>query len=198
MILEGWVCLSLSWMAFSRGLLEHKEPQSSSVGPPPVGLGLHPSCLFSLLHRHPGPWSGHRGVGVGLSRVHLFSSCAQEVGGKVDRLIPIHGGGEARAFFMNLGPGSCLLPHCCPVSPGTAPNLTSESARITSDPRRGDPWADMSAPICYEHAVDTVIYTCGLMCLCYACGLRLRRLCTPAAPSAAGPSRTSSRPTAAP
>ncbi|XP_061584806.1 E3 ubiquitin-protein ligase NEURL1-like [Cololabis saira] len=29
--------------------------------------------------------------------------------------------------------------------------------------------------ICYENAVDAVIYACGHMCLCYSCGLRLKR-----------------------
>lgn len=38
----------------------------------------------------------------------------------------------------------------------------------------GGPWSD-ECTICYEHAVDTVIYTCGHMCLCYACGLRLKK-----------------------
>jgi len=56
------------------------------------------------------PGLGMEGLEVGLSRVHPLSSCAQEVGGKVDRLIPIHGGGEAGAFFMNLGPARFVPP----------------------------------------------------------------------------------------
>lgn len=64
------------------------------------------------------PGLGTEGPEVGPSRVHPLSSCAQEVDGKVDRLIPVHGGGEAGAFLMNLGltrfvpPPSLLSP--CP------------------------------------------------------------------------------------
>ncbi|KAB1260112.1 E3 ubiquitin-protein ligase NEURL1B [Camelus dromedarius] len=29
--------------------------------------------------------------------------------------------------------------------------------------------------VCFDGEVDTVIYTCGHMCLCYSCGLRLKR-----------------------
>lgn len=29
--------------------------------------------------------------------------------------------------------------------------------------------------MCFDSEVDTVIYTCGHMCLCHSCGLRLRR-----------------------
>ena len=66
------------------------------------------------------PGLGTEGSEVGLSRVHPFSSCVQEVSGKVDRLIPIHGG-EARAFFMNLGPGSCLPLTAVPCPQGQPP-----------------------------------------------------------------------------
>uniref|UniRef100_A0A8C7XWM6 E3 ubiquitin-protein ligase NEURL1 n=1 Tax=Oryzias sinensis TaxID=183150 RepID=A0A8C7XWM6_9TELE len=30
--------------------------------------------------------------------------------------------------------------------------------------------------ICYENAVDAVLYACGHMCLCYTCGLRLKKM----------------------
>ncbi|KPP71254.1 hypothetical protein Z043_109854 [Scleropages formosus] len=36
--------------------------------------------------------------------------------------------------------------------------------------------------ICCENLVDTVIYTCGHMCLCYPCGIKLKsmsRACCP-------------------
>lgn len=29
--------------------------------------------------------------------------------------------------------------------------------------------------VCFDGEVDTVIYTCGHMCLCHGCGLRLKR-----------------------
>ncbi|KAG7255439.1 hypothetical protein CRUP_021400, partial [Coryphaenoides rupestris] len=37
-------------------------------------------------------------------------------------------------------------------------------------------WCDTECTICYENAVDTVLYACGHMCLCYACGLRLKQM----------------------
>ncbi|KAK7901442.1 hypothetical protein WMY93_018211 [Mugilogobius chulae] len=30
--------------------------------------------------------------------------------------------------------------------------------------------------ICYENVVDTVLYACGHMCLCYSCGLKLKKM----------------------
>ncbi|CAL8391166.1 unnamed protein product [Arctogadus glacialis] len=37
-------------------------------------------------------------------------------------------------------------------------------------------WCDTECTICYENAVDTVLYACGHMCLCYACGLKLKKM----------------------
>lgn len=56
---------------------------------------------------------------------------------------------------------------------GTAPNSPVSLPESPVTPGAG-PWSD-ECTICYEHAVDTVIYTCGHMCLCYACGLRLKK-----------------------
>ncbi|XP_069423106.1 E3 ubiquitin-protein ligase NEURL1 isoform X2 [Ovis canadensis] len=56
---------------------------------------------------------------------------------------------------------------------GTAPNSPVSLPESPVTPG-GGPWSD-ECTICYEHAVDTVIYTCGHMCLCYACGLRLKK-----------------------
>lgn len=36
-------------------------------------------------------------------------------------------------------------------------------------------WGD-ECTICYENMVDTVIYSCGHMCLCYTCGLKLKKM----------------------
>lgn len=60
-----------------------------------------------------------------------------------------------------------------PLSPGTAPNSPVSLPESPVTPGTGQ-WSD-ECTICYEHAVDTVIYTCGHMCLCYACGLRLKK-----------------------
>ena len=48
------------------------------------------------------------------------------------------------------------------VVPETADTLnTSTSSQNTTE-----------CIVCYEKAVDCVIYTCGHMCLCYECGLQ--------------------------
>ncbi|XP_036121851.1 E3 ubiquitin-protein ligase NEURL1 isoform X1 [Molossus molossus] len=56
---------------------------------------------------------------------------------------------------------------------GTAPNSPVSLPESPVTPGTSQ-WSD-ECTICYEHAVDTVIYTCGHMCLCYACGLRLKK-----------------------
>ncbi|XP_017386621.1 E3 ubiquitin-protein ligase NEURL1 isoform X3 [Cebus imitator] len=56
---------------------------------------------------------------------------------------------------------------------GTAPNSPVSLPESPVTPGLGQ-WSD-ECTICYEHAVDTVIYTCGHMCLCYTCGLRLKK-----------------------
>ncbi|MEQ2186540.1 E3 ubiquitin-protein ligase neurl1 [Goodea atripinnis] len=42
-------------------------------------------------------------------------------------------------------------------------------------------WSDECA-ICYENMVDTVLYACGHMCLCYACGLKLKKMANACCP----------------
>ncbi|KAG3265259.1 neuralized E3 ubiquitin protein ligase 1B [Ictidomys tridecemlineatus] len=56
-------------------------------------------------------------------------------------------------------PSSPLSP---PVSPGLSPPEPAGS-------RNGE------CTVCFDGEVDTVIYTCGHMCLCHGCGLRLKR-----------------------
>ncbi|XP_007479144.1 E3 ubiquitin-protein ligase NEURL1 isoform X2 [Monodelphis domestica] len=58
---------------------------------------------------------------------------------------------------------------------GTAPNspISLPESPLSPGPGPG-PWSD-ECTICYENTVDTVIYTCGHMCLCYSCGLRLKK-----------------------
>lgn len=75
---------------------------------------------------------------------------------------------------VNLGPDwTMYLLTGVPLSPGTAPNSPVSLPESPVTPGTGQ-WSD-ECTICYEHAVDTVIYTCGHMCLCYACGLRLKK-----------------------
>lgn len=75
---------------------------------------------------------------------------------------------------VNPVPGPATsAPDSCPLCPGTAPNSPVSLPESPVTPGVGQ-WSD-ECTICYEHAVDTVIYTCGHMCLCYACGLRLKK-----------------------
>lgn len=75
---------------------------------------------------------------------------------------------------MSVGPDWALSPLTgVPLFPGTAPNSPVSLPESPVTPGTGQ-WSD-ECTICYEHAVDTVIYTCGHMCLCYACGLRLKK-----------------------
>ncbi|KAJ8013984.1 hypothetical protein DPEC_G00035520 [Dallia pectoralis] len=51
---------------------------------------------------------------------------------------------------------------------------TTLSSPISSTSESSDfPWSD-ECTICYENVVDTVLYACGHMCLCYTCGLKLK------------------------
>ncbi|KAM6916198.1 E3 ubiquitin-protein ligase NEURL1-like [Xenentodon cancila] len=42
-------------------------------------------------------------------------------------------------------------------------------------------WSD-ECTICYENTVDTVLYACGHMCLCYTCGLKLKKMANACCP----------------
>ncbi|MEJ1287585.1 neuralized E3 ubiquitin protein ligase 1B [Cricetulus griseus] len=53
-----------------------------------------------------------------------------------------------------------------PLSPPVSPVF---SAPEPAGSRNGE------CTVCFDSEVDTVIYTCGHMCLCHSCGLRLRR-----------------------
>ncbi|XP_011843112.1 PREDICTED: E3 ubiquitin-protein ligase NEURL1B [Mandrillus leucophaeus] len=52
-----------------------------------------------------------------------------------------------------------------PLSPPVSPVFPPEPAGI----KNGE------CTVCFDGEVDTVIYTCGHMCLCHSCGLRLKR-----------------------
>ncbi|KAJ8360222.1 hypothetical protein SKAU_G00167470 [Synaphobranchus kaupii] len=67
----------------------------------------------------------------------------------------------------------------CRSAEGTIPSSPiSESSTFPSAP---GPWSD-DCTICYENMVDAVIYSCGHMCLCYACGLKLKKMSNPCCP----------------
>lgn len=61
--------------------------------------------------------------------------------------------------FAVTAPSSPLSP---PVSPVFSPPEPAGS-------KNGE------CTVCFDGEVDTVIYTCGHMCLCHSCGLRLKR-----------------------
>ncbi|KAK9962887.1 hypothetical protein ABG768_006126 [Culter alburnus] len=54
-----------------------------------------------------------------------------------------------------------------PLSPPVSPTLSSSDAPLSSK--------ISECTVCFDQEVDTVIYTCGHMCLCNDCGLRLKR-----------------------
>ncbi|XP_067255978.1 E3 ubiquitin-protein ligase NEURL1B-like [Chanodichthys erythropterus] len=54
-----------------------------------------------------------------------------------------------------------------PLSPPVSPTLSSSNAPLSSK--------ISECTVCFDQEVDTVIYTCGHMCLCNDCGLRLKR-----------------------
>ncbi|KAL8187397.1 UNVERIFIED_CONTAM: E3 ubiquitin-protein ligase neurl1 [Gekko kuhli] len=80
-----------------------------------------------------------------------------------------------------------------PSSPTSSPNSPSVLCSGVSDPilstcgsgplgsSIGGSWND-ECTICYENMVDTVIYSCGHMCLCYTCGLKLKKMANACCP----------------
>lgn len=54
-----------------------------------------------------------------------------------------------------------------PLSPPTSPSLSA--SELPPAGKNGE------CTICFDQEVDTVIYTCGHMCLCNDCGLKLKR-----------------------
>lgn len=64
---------------------------------------------------------------------------------------------------------------------GTAPNSPVSLPESPISPSVPGPWGD-ECTICYENMVDTVIYSCGHMCLCYSCGLKLKKMANACCP----------------
>ncbi|XP_030309205.1 E3 ubiquitin-protein ligase NEURL1 [Calypte anna] len=71
-------------------------------------------------------------------------------------------------------------PLCSSIS-GTAPNSPISLPESPISPSVSGPWGD-ECTICYENTVDTVIYSCGHMCLCYSCGLKLKKMANACCP----------------
>ncbi|XP_026865981.1 E3 ubiquitin-protein ligase NEURL1 isoform X1 [Electrophorus electricus] len=64
---------------------------------------------------------------------------------------------------------------------GTTPSSPINLPKSPTFPSCSSSWPD-ECSICYENAVDTVIYACGHMCLCYTCGLRLKKMANACCP----------------
>ncbi|XP_059030299.1 E3 ubiquitin-protein ligase NEURL1B isoform X2 [Mustela lutreola] len=71
----------------------------------------------------------------------------------------VRGGAAGQLRLLVTAPSSPLSP---PVSPVFSPPEPAGS-------KNGE------CTVCFDGEVDTVIYTCGHMCLCHSCGLRLKR-----------------------
>uniref|UniRef100_A0A3B5AFQ9 E3 ubiquitin-protein ligase NEURL1 n=1 Tax=Stegastes partitus TaxID=144197 RepID=A0A3B5AFQ9_9TELE len=100
------------------------------------------------------------------------------------------------------GPSVPSSPSCTPNTPimlcsgnsesnlNTPMNINLNSSTTPSSPFSSHPesptfpscsWSD-ECTICYENVVDTVLYACGHMCLCYACGLKLKKMANACCP----------------
>uniref|UniRef100_A0A1A8JIM0 E3 ubiquitin-protein ligase NEURL1 n=1 Tax=Nothobranchius kuhntae TaxID=321403 RepID=A0A1A8JIM0_NOTKU len=67
-------------------------------------------------------------------------------------------------------------------SAGTTPSSPfSSHPESPTFPSCSGSWSD-ECTICYENAVDTVLYACGHMCLCYRCGLKLKKMANACCP----------------
>ncbi|KAK7930703.1 hypothetical protein WMY93_007098 [Mugilogobius chulae] len=79
-------------------------------------------------------------------------------------------GREQMSHYSNLqGPQHFTVPvRTTPSSPISLP-------KSPTFPSGRSPWTD-ECSICYENLVDTVIYACGHMCLCYTCGVKLKKM----------------------
>ncbi|XP_053730878.1 neuralized E3 ubiquitin protein ligase 1Ab [Synchiropus splendidus] len=76
-----------------------------------------------------------------------------------------------KAFTINLSSN-----HTAQTSTGTTPSSPFSSLPESPNfPCRSTSLSDECA-ICYENMVDTVLYACGHMCLCYTCGLKLKKM----------------------
>lgn len=82
---------------------------------------------------------------------------------------------SCRDFIQRLCVSFFLASGTTPSSP--FPSRT-ESLNFTSC---SSSWSD-ECSICYENMVDAVLYACGHMCLCYTCGLKLKKMANACCP----------------
>lgn len=76
------------------------------------------------------------------------------------------------AALLDLNPDVYLR-----LSPVTAPSSPLSPPVSPSLPFPETPLSNKSGEctVCFDQEVDTVIYTCGHMCLCHECGLKLKK-----------------------
>ncbi|KAM6956088.1 E3 ubiquitin-protein ligase NEURL1-like [Aplochiton taeniatus] len=137
--------------------------------------GLHGAVtqlriLGSSLHAHPRGPSVPSSPSCALNPPALLHSGSSETNLNAQLNIHLHASLHASlntAFSGSTGttPSSPYSSH--PQSPSFPPGPGS--------------WSD-ECTICYENAVDTVLYACGHMCLCYPCGLKLKRMANACCP----------------
>ncbi|KAJ8402758.1 hypothetical protein AAFF_G00364300 [Aldrovandia affinis] len=77
--------------------------------------------------------------------------------------------------------GSCPGALCSSADGTTTPGSPISLSESSTFPSVAGSWSD-ECTICYENVVDTVIYACGHMCLCYTCGLKLKKMANPCCP----------------
>lgn len=70
-------------------------------------------------------------------------------------------------FFFLLPLRASVTAPSSPLSPPVSP--TVPAPELPPAGKNGE------CTICFDQEVDTVIYTCGHMCLCNDCGLKLKR-----------------------
>uniref|UniRef100_A0A4W5PQ48 E3 ubiquitin-protein ligase NEURL1 n=1 Tax=Hucho hucho TaxID=62062 RepID=A0A4W5PQ48_9TELE len=99
--------------------------------------------------------------------------------GKRQKRWPVHA--ECLSLSLSLSPSPSFPPSVA-TSPltGTTPSSPvslPKSPTFPSGIGRGPGWpTGDECSICYENHVDTVIYACGHMCLCYTCGVKLKKM----------------------
>uniref|UniRef100_A0A8C4Z495 Neuralized E3 ubiquitin protein ligase 1B n=1 Tax=Gadus morhua TaxID=8049 RepID=A0A8C4Z495_GADMO len=145
----------------------------------PAGLhaGELPADPQLLLERKE-YWAVHRGVPVPCSGdVLSFTLRADgEVhhgvnGARRGRLLCVDASQVLWAFFTLHGAINRLrilvTAPSSPLSPPVSPSLSAPELPL--------PGKSGECTVCFDQDVDTVIYTCGHMCLCHECGLKLKR-----------------------
>ncbi|XP_023653685.2 E3 ubiquitin-protein ligase NEURL1 isoform X2 [Paramormyrops kingsleyae] len=85
-------------------------------------------------------------------------------------------GGSSELTLNSSCPGAF-----CGSAGGTTPSSPISLPKSPTFPSGSGSWSD-ECSICYENMVDTVIYACGHMCLCYTCGLKLKKMANACCP----------------